>query len=154
MTGFSTPIFGAQWTATESERDIANKLMLYLEDRRVLYNPYYAEDPRHCVESIIDIRSCLFELASKLGQNSVLRKHIRAMRAGAREFMNRLDLKDDRPLDGWHLDGMGGSMDFQDALGRLRSGYGLHLAFVAERFDVKVPEELQAILPPKVTSDD
>ena len=118
----------------------------------MLYNPYYAENPKDCVQSIIEIRHYLIELAQHLADNSLLKAHVRALAAGAREFLDRIGTSEsDRD---WHLEGVGGSMDFQDGLGRMRAGYGQHLAFIAERFDLEIPNDLQTILPPVVTDDD
>lgn len=40
LTGISCPIFGVSWNPSETERTKAIKIIRFLEDRRVLYNPY------------------------------------------------------------------------------------------------------------------
>ncbi|MBC3962874.1 DUF6650 family protein [Pseudomonas simiae] len=37
LNGFSTPVFGLSWQPTKSEREVIRKLLVFLEDRRVLY---------------------------------------------------------------------------------------------------------------------
>ena len=39
LTGISCPIFGVSWNPSETERTKAIKIIRFLEDRRVLYNP-------------------------------------------------------------------------------------------------------------------
>ena len=50
LTGISCPIFGVSWNPSETERTKAIKIIRFLEDRRVLYNPYEQE----CLISIIE----------------------------------------------------------------------------------------------------
>ena len=40
LSGFSTPIFGVQWEPPVIDRDVARRVISFLEDRRVLYDPY------------------------------------------------------------------------------------------------------------------
>ena len=53
ITGFSTPIFGVSWNPDNTERDIARKVILYLQDRRVLHTPFGMQytDPTHPIGS-------------------------------------------------------------------------------------------------------
>lgn len=44
ITGFSVPIFGIQWTAPIQDVTIAEDLILFLEDKRVLFNPVSMEN--------------------------------------------------------------------------------------------------------------
>jgi hypothetical protein len=37
LTGISTPIGGISWTPPVDERDVAKKLLVFLEDRRALF---------------------------------------------------------------------------------------------------------------------
>lgn len=45
LTGFSTPIFGLQWTPAKLDQDVAREVIVFLEDKRSLYSPYEAETP-------------------------------------------------------------------------------------------------------------
>lgn len=45
---------------------VARRVIRFLEDQRVLYNPSELEQPDHCVQSVLDIRRFLTaELAAK-----------------------------------------------------------------------------------------
>jgi len=46
------------------------------------------------------------------------------------------------------------SWDFQDALGQMRGIFGVHLAIIAARYDLKIQGDLVGILPPEAGSDD
>ena len=39
ITGLSVPVFGVSWTPPAAEVTIARRVVTFLEDRRVLYNP-------------------------------------------------------------------------------------------------------------------
>jgi hypothetical protein len=68
ITGFSTPLFGVQWTPPRVDVKVAREVMVFLEDRRVLYSPYEAEVPEHVMSSVFEIRCFLgasFELGVK-----------------------------------------------------------------------------------------
>ena len=55
LTGFSTPFGGASWQPAELEIAGARRVIAFLEDRRVLYDPCQMEVPDHCVRSVIEI---------------------------------------------------------------------------------------------------
>jgi hypothetical protein len=44
ITGISTPIFGIQWNPPVVEINIAKDIILFLEDKRILFNPIDMED--------------------------------------------------------------------------------------------------------------
>lgn len=43
LSGIAIPVFGVSWTPPESERKIIRDLLVFLEDRRALYNPFVHE---------------------------------------------------------------------------------------------------------------
>ena len=43
LTGISCPVFGIQWNPPEPEITVAQRVISFLEDRRVLYNPFDLE---------------------------------------------------------------------------------------------------------------
>ena len=47
LTGISTPVFGVSWNPPKTEREIARQLLVLLEDRRALYNPFDIEMPEY-----------------------------------------------------------------------------------------------------------
>ncbi len=62
LTGISTPIFGASWEPPVSDVAVADALLTFLEDRRVLYVPSEVEVRHHCIMSVLEIRQHLTEV--------------------------------------------------------------------------------------------
>src|ERR1700739_669859 len=105
LTGISTPFGGASWQPAEMEIATARRVVAFLEDRRVLYEPGEMEVPSHCVHSVIEIRHCLSDELGKLDGGSELAASLRAMRAACRKFLERVGT-DGR--DGIHYANSGG----------------------------------------------
>jgi len=88
ITGISCPIFGISWNPSKMHVDIADKVVTFLEDRRVLYNPYELEMPKHCKESVIKIREFLTEQLYDIDRDSELGQILRGMRSACRKFLD------------------------------------------------------------------
>ncbi len=149
LTGFSTPIFGVSWNPPQTHISIARKIITFLEDRRVLYNPYHMEDPRHCVQSVIEIRQFLTSELSKLSEDEGPLQNLRAMRAACRKFLDNVYEGDDRRRIIGHR-GFGSMPDnwiFNSALGELRGIIGIHVAALAAQHGLDVEGDLASILP-------
>jgi len=149
ITGISCPVFGISWEPPESERDIAQRVIAFLEDRRVLYEPGELEDPRHCVESVLRIREYLTSELQHLGSESKLTEHLRAMRAACRKFLANVQCPEQRIIPNANYHGHYASWVFYSALGEMRATFGLHTAVVAAQYGLDVEDDLAAILPGK-----
>ncbi len=88
ITGISTPIFGVSWTPPNLDVEAAKRLLTYLEDRRVQFNPYELETPPHVVQSILTIRERLTHELEQLDRSSPLAQSVVAMRAACRKFLD------------------------------------------------------------------
>ena len=66
ITGFSVPLFGVSWNPKQPEVAIARKVLVFFEDRRVLYNPFHMEMEEHCLQSVVEIRRFLTEIIGQL----------------------------------------------------------------------------------------
>jgi len=154
LTGLSVPFFGASWQPSTSERDVATELLLRFEDRRVLYAPSEAEIPHHCIHSVIEVRHILSEALVKTGGTGVLAEHLRALSAASRRFLDRIDA-DGRPdYDGMRSAGHYLSWKFLDALGQMRAIFGVHIALIADQYDLDIRGSLRDILPPETSDED
>jgi hypothetical protein len=151
LTGISTPIIGAQWEVTASDYDVARKLIIFLEDRRVLYVPCEAEVPRYAYESIQEIRKFLTEQMMSLNEKSLLMPHYEAMRAECRRGITELDKHGKWILEGG---GLGGAIYLNSELGRLRGVFGIHLALICSKLDVELSENLKMLLPANTENDE
>jgi hypothetical protein len=145
ITGFSTPIFGVSWTPPQVDVDVARGVLVYLEDRRVLYSPYEAEVPDHCIASVLEIRRFLTEQLARGGIADELAAPLVAMRAACRKFLDALP---DRRAARRHMDEWGTpGWVFNQALGEPRGVFGVHVAQLAVRYGIDVPDPLVSILP-------
>lgn len=151
ITGFSTPLFGVQWTAPQLDREVAREVIVFLEDRRVLYSPYEVEMPDHVVSSVFEIRHFLTECLRRGGIATELSDSLRAMRTACRRFIEATgqqrgpDLYVPTTRD--IIDGGSMSWIFNQAFGELRAAFGLHIAQLAVRYGIDVDEPLASILP-------
>lgn len=148
VTGFSIPIFGVSWEPGEAEVTVARRVVTFLEDRRVLFNPTELEVPAHCIDSVIEIRRFLTDEIAGLGDDEDLAPHLVAMRAGCRKFLDNMqELDGDRRL--LHPGNMWGfpGWVFISALGELRGTVGIHVAQIATKYGLDVEDGLASILP-------
>jgi hypothetical protein len=152
LTGISIPFGGVSWQPTEPESAGARRVIAFLEDRRVLYEPSEMEVPSHCVHSVIEIRHRLSDELGKLDGSSELAESLRAMRAACRKFLERVGT-DGR--DGIHHASSWGHQNwtFGSALGELRATFGIHVAKIAAAFKLDVEDRLASILPANADAD-
>ena len=150
LNGISTPFGGVSWTPPVADVAVARSVLVYLEDRRVLYNPYWVESPEHAASSIDGIRGFLTTQLTAGGIGDDLAATLRAMRAACRKFFDNaeIELTELQYRTGGRVD----NVYFDNALGELRAVFGIHVAQLAARYGLDVPESLVVILP--VSDDD
>lgn len=141
ITGFTLPIIGAgiEWDLSKSESEIIRHLINFLEDRRVLYNPYELESPHYVIQSILKIRHYLTETLNKLDKDSYLQHYIKAMRASCRKFLNKFPKGEPR--------GMIENNEAFASLGEVRAIFGFYLADLSNRFKLDIEDDLKSIFP-------
>lgn len=59
FTGFSTPVAGLSWELTTTDKQIAQQVVTFLEDRRLLFGERHLEDEFECYRSAGAIRAYL-----------------------------------------------------------------------------------------------
>jgi hypothetical protein len=143
MTGFSFPIFGVSWQAPEPQRKIIRELLVFLEDRRVLYNPYSWEVEHEVIDSVMKIREALTSAISRLADNAQAVLWLRAMRIACRTFLD----SGRKPFHGDR------SSVFLE-LGELRALFGTHIAYLAVHFGIDLEADLASVVPHQFTQDD
>jgi hypothetical protein len=155
LTGFSTPLGGVQWQPADADVTIARRVVRFLEDRRVLFNPSELESPDHCVTSIIEIRRTLTdELAHLDGPREPLGGILTGMRTACRKFLDTAQAVDhDGGLWTPHRGGYP-TWRFDTALGELRGVIGIHLAHLAAAYKLDIEDDLATILPAPDTDHD
>jgi len=158
MRGFSAGVgpisIGAEWEPPARERDIAQRVITFLEDRRVLFNPYCLEDGGHCIQSVLDIRRFLTDTLQDLANEPGLPQQLRVLRGACREFLDKV--QPCRSGRGHHALYHGGqeAQYFFIALGELRRTFGVHLGLIATRYQLGLEGDLARILPPEPDESD
>lgn len=143
ITGFSTPIFGLQWNPPTLDISIAQDVITFLEDKRVLYNPIEMEDANHCVQSVQMIRQELTNSMKKLSKvDSPLGKQLRKMREAAKKFTDSI---------GNHafprFDKVIQTSILERELFKLRDKFGICIAEIAGAYGLDVEDDLAVIIP-------
>ena len=157
LTGVSLPVVGGgvSWADfPDVEREVLQRLLPFLEDRRVLYNPSEVEVPHHCVDSVLRMREFLVQEAGHLPDDSELGAALRIIAGACRGFLDRLPgLYGDEPL-GPPMDWGHNTWVFNQALGELRGRVGIYLQGIVERYKLDLQEPLASILPPPPDAGD
>lgn len=135
LTGVSVPIFGVSWNPPESERKVVRDVLVFLEDRRALYNDFAHEIENEVAESVLRIRSELTDAIRRLSEDSEAASSFRAMRAACREYLNDTGHRHPRFF---------GSMA---ELGRLRAIFGIHVAYLAVKYRIDIEGDLATTIP-------
>lgn len=152
LSGFSTPIFGVSWNPSAADITVARRVIAFLEDRRVFYNPYHMEMEYQCVDSILETRKFLTEIIGDLPDKSELTSHLRAIRASCRQFVDTVR-KPDNTRTGRRFHGPFEN-EFFEALGQLRATAGIHIGAIAVMYGLSVEGKLAEILPPAIEERD
>jgi len=142
LTGISTPVFGVSWNPPSTEREIARKLLIFLEDRRALYNPFDIEMPMYVDRSVIEIRHELTDTLKNLDENSQISQHIRAMRTACRKFLDQNSHS--KQHSNYFIRH---EAEFFASLGELRAVFGIHIAQICVKYGIDIEKELTSIFP-------
>jgi hypothetical protein len=146
LTGISCPIFGVSWTPTETERSIAQNIIIFLEPRRVLYSPYEYEMVSSCIHSVVQIKDYLTSALQKIKDDSKLNEYIRAMRNACNKFLNQCpDTNDFRSCA--CNNGNIYNWIFLSAIGELRGNFGVMIGQISTTYGLDVEEDLAQIIP-------
>ncbi|MGW2769592.1 DUF6650 family protein [Streptomyces sp. NPDC001275] len=132
--------------ATTIQQAAASKVIVYLEDRRVLTMPHtnrYSDgQARQCVTSVLQIRETLTRILMEPDTGDELAVNLKAMRAACRRF---LDTVGGGKHSGIRVDAH--SSTLAAALGELRAAFGIQLGVIAARYKLELPVDLGGILP-------
>ena len=146
VTGFSTPLGGVQWSDPgPAEGEIVRRFLVFLEDRRVLYNPFDMETEAEVEGSVHQIREECTKTLQELSADAFAVIPLRAIREAGRQF------HDDQREHYRHFDyqwrGNHPSPAFFVALGAFRATVGHQVAVLAGRYDIDVEGPLASIMP-------
>jgi hypothetical protein len=146
ITGISTPFGGLSWgEAGPDDGATVRQFLVFLEDRRVLYNAMELEVVREVDHSIHQIREQCTKTLQALSPKAFGGTPIRIIRAAGRRF------HDDRNErfrffdhgSSWRE----GSPGFFVALGAYRATVGQQVALLAAHYDIDIEGGLASLLP-------
>jgi hypothetical protein len=146
ITGVATPWGGISWEVVDSDADIVRRVFNFLEDRRVLYQPFSAQLFDHAGLSVRDTREMLTrELDANPGAE--LKKYLQNIRSELRRFNTQLDeIENSGRAAGepWEVVRERQVLALGDMRGRVNSS----LAVLAKNYCVELDEDLAAALEP------
>lgn len=146
LTGISCPVFGVSWNPPESQRKITQKIVIYLEAKRVLFLPYEYETVHPVISSVVDIKNFLTSELPDIDEKSELQSYVRAMRNACNKFLSKCRDDDDFRryacrtgcIDNWI---------FTSAIGEMRGVFGVMIGQIASAYGIDVEDELAMIIP-------
>ena len=104
ITGISLPFGGLSWAEPgPSDAEIVRQFLVFLEDRRALYNPMQLEVAGDVERSIRQIREQCTRTLQQLGPDAFAVGPLRAIREAGRRFHD--DAQEDFPHFHWDRDG-------------------------------------------------
>jgi hypothetical protein len=152
ITGISTPFGGLSWSDPgPSDAETVRQFLVFLEDRRALYNPMQLEVPQDVERSIHAIREQCTRTLQQLGPDAFAAQPVRMIREAGRRFHD--DCNEDFPHfhRDWHRPHRHGRTDsgpgFFVALGAYRATVGHQVALIAAHYDVGIEGELASVVP-------
>lgn len=146
ITGISTPLGGVQWADPgPSDAEIVRRFVLFLEDRRVLYNPMYLEEISQVEYSIQQIREQCTRVLQALSPDAFGVTPIRAIREAGRRFHD--DRNEKFRFFMTQVDRRDGSPGFFTALGAYRATVGHQVVSLAAYYDIDIEGDLASVLP-------
>jgi hypothetical protein len=152
ITGISLPFGGLSWADPgPSDAEIVRQFLVFLEDRRALYNPMQLEVAGDVENSIHQIREQCTRTLQQLGPDAFALAPVRMIREAGRRFHD--DCQEEFPhvqrdWDGPHRRrhpdcGPG----FFVALGAYRATVGHQVALLAAHYDLNIEGELASVIP-------
>jgi hypothetical protein len=142
MTDISVPVFGISWQPPDADRAVIRSVLVFLEERRALFNPFAFEMEREVSKSVLEIRATLVDVAERLPEGAEALMPLSVMRAACREYLDNASGR-----DGWRRHGV------MAHLGRLRTILGYQIARLAVMYGFDIEGELAMILPTEYRED-
>lgn len=127
------------------EIDLSKQLIDFFDDRRIIYDLYEQEVPRHGMHSVLNIRTELTRIRKQLGQTSSLYLRVEKMQNACKKFFSELSLVD---LDNLRCDPRNSDwIKFVTTLSELRKIIGIHIAELSSKYKITLSEDLKTIMP-------
>lgn len=146
LTGISCPVFGISWTPTETQRNIARRIIIFLEARRVLFGDYGDEALCQCIDSVTKIKEYLTSELPVIEEGSELNAYIRSMRKASNKFLSCFP-QNETDKCRYCKKGTFEYWNFVSAVGELRGVFGIMIGQIAKAYGLDVEDDLAQIIP-------
>ena len=136
-------IFGISSGDKPLAKDFYRDLFVYLESKRVLFNPGAVEQREHCIASVLEMKQTLSNsIMGKLFTDKELQP-IRDMIAACNKYLDKVGVPDDRRFlineDSWEWF----DMSPNGALGSLRTGFRAAIQSVEKDYALKYGKDIR-----------
>jgi len=146
ITGISVQFGGISWADPgPSDAEKVRDFIVFLEDRRVLYNARELEVASQVDRSVHDIRAECTKVLQMIAPNGFGANPIRVIRSAARHFQD--DQREEFHFFDDHRNRHEGNPGFFVALGAFRATVGQQVAQLAAHYDIDVEGDLATVLP-------
>jgi hypothetical protein len=142
ITGVSTPIFEVQWKPPSIDSSVAREIVVFLEDRRVLYGSVEHEGADYCRQSVEEIRTMLTSKIPLLTSNKDIQRLLRSLRSQCRKFCDEVGSRSFPNLEGPVQKSI-----LKRELQELRKICGKVVGSLAVSYGIDVEDELASIIP-------
>lgn len=136
LTSFSAFGVGAGWQWVDSDAEIVRRLILELEDRRLLTRQPSDEIAPYVIQSAREMRPLLTQTLKELAPESGATHAVRAMRTACVTFLNRAE----------RLRSPAYAPPFVSALERLRETFVQNVRMLADEYEITVEGPLAEAL--------
>lgn len=151
VTGVSIPIFGIQWNPPELESKKARRLIAFLEDRRILFNPYSWEMPDECIASCEKIRDFITKELGDLDPDTELGQRLIVLRVACRDFADALRESGVDTHARKHFGSPHVRHVIEETLRHLRSVFGQQTFWIMMTYGLTVEPDLASTFPSELT---
>ncbi|HMK09274.1 MAG TPA: DUF6650 family protein [Anaerolineales bacterium] len=148
LTGVGTSVVSAQWEKVPGDEDVARRVLIVLEDRRLLFGQRHMEDESECVASALAIREMLTRELQEAKPGKDLALSLRSMRGACRRFVDAGGPGGHEFRGSWS-----GNPVFWTALGELRALMGQQIGLIADKYEIDLEPELASIIPVEPEQD-
>lgn len=146
VTGISSPFGGISWADPgPGDGETVRRFLVFLEDRRVLYNSMDLEVVSQVHRSIHEIREECTKTLQALPPKAFAVLPLRAIREAGRRFHDDENEQFRFFDDGWRQ--RDGGPGFFVALGAYRATVGQQVALLAAHYDIDIEGGLASVLP-------
>ena len=142
INGISLPFGGISWDNNTTAKDRFRYLLLFLESKRILTNPYYMELKEECIESVLEIKHTLVEITKDVSFKNQDYEIIRGFLAACNEYLDAVRL-DSVPHLIYKDEGRWANATFDMAMKKFRKAFNSGISLIEKehglQFMGKIP---------------